>query len=724
MLVGVPRVPSFYYYYPLLKTFFERLGCETIPSRATSGQTIENLSISPTDEPCISVKLAFPHTQELLHSGVDYICLPVLISSNRSSYYCPKHIGLPAMVVNGLAAPPVKFLNPRIDWRSNPKQGLSSFIALGERLGRSRRSSRAALEAACIFQAEFQEIAASQMLTYPEALEQLAGVARLKRHRPYNIRARFNRQLRIGVVAHSYVLYDYIGHDLVGRLREMGTVLVPEMIPRAEIRKSLAEVSYGEELWSFEQLMVGSALYWLSGNLVDCLVLLSSFECGPVAVIEVFIKQEAEKQGVPLLTLTVDEQTAEAGLVTRIEAFLDTIPGSRQWKLYPPAGKPPVVKLPTALRKEQVLGFPTIGKLGLALETVFSGAGVSCVGPVPVTKRTVELGQELAPEFICHPMTVTIGQMRQCLEAGANTLVMVAGKGRCRLGWYAEIQELLLKKAGYDFTMVSIGSPFPLSSNYRSFARSVGQIFGGRSVSGALNSALLAYCKSLRLEQGEQLLYKLRAVEEKRGSADKLYAWFVAEVKRSNTLSCLKRCWQEFQHQCASIDLVEGIKPLKVRLIGEIYAVFEDFVNNNLARVLGSLEGVRVEIDQEITVMNWLHYNVLRHPRLLLRHKKIAGAARPYLSDLVGGHGLDSIGLTALAPREGVEGVVHLWPFTCMPEIIAQSILTRVVKDSGLPLLTIIVNEQTGEAGINTRLESFAHILLERRVAKEGRYIT
>ncbi|HHX87704.1 MAG TPA: hypothetical protein GX693_05965, partial [Firmicutes bacterium] len=628
MLVGVPRVPSFYYYYPLLKTFFESLSCETILSKATSGQTMENLSISPTDEPCISVKLAFPHTQELLNSGVDYICLPVLISSNRFSYYCPKHIGLPAMVVNGLEASPGKILTPKIDWRSNPKDGLGSFIYVGEQLGRSRRSSRKALEEACIFQEEFQEAAVSQMLTYPEALEQLAGVTRLKRHQPYNIRARFNRQVRIGVIAHSYVLYDYIGHDLVGRLREMGTVLVPEMIPRAEIKKSLSEVNYGEELWSFEQLMVGSALYWLSGNLVDCLVLLSSFECGPVAVIEVFLKQEAERHRIPLLTLTVDEQTAEAGLVTRIEAFLDTIPGSRQWKLHPPAGKGTVAILPTPLRKEQVLGFPTIGKLGLALETVFSGAGISCVGPMPVTKRTVELGQDLAPEFICHPMTVTIGQMRQCLEAGANTLVMVAGKGRCRLGWYAEIQDLLLKKAGYDFTMVTIGSPFPLGSNYRLFAQSLGQLFGGRSVSGALSSALLAYCKSLRLEQGEQLLYKLRALEEKRGSADKLFARFVAGVRGSNTLSSLKRCWQEFQHECVSLDLVEGIRPLKVRLIGEIYAVFEDFVNNNLARVLGSLEGVRVEIDQEITVMNWLHYNVLRHPRLLLRHKKIAGAAR------------------------------------------------------------------------------------------------
>jgi len=155
-----------------------------------------------------------------------------------------------------------------------------------------------------------------------------------------------------------------------------------------------------------------------------------------------------------------------------------------------------------------------------------------------------------------------------------------------------------------------------------------------------------------------------------------------------------------------------------VRLVGEIYAVYEDFVNGNLAKALGSLEGIRIEVRKEITAMKWLRENLLRSPGGDWRHYRVKKAAAPYLKELVGGHGLESIGLAALASREGFDGVVHLWPFTCMPEIIAQNIMTRISRETDLPVLTVIVNEQSGSAGLQTRLESFAHVLQERRERK------
>jgi predicted nucleotide-binding protein (sugar kinase/HSP70/actin superfamily) len=62
-----------------------------------------------------------------------------------------------------------------------------------------------------------------------------------------------------------------------------------------------------------------------------------------------------------------------------------------------------------------------------------------------------------------------------------------------------------------------------------------------------------------------------------------------------------------------------------------------------------------------------------------------------------------------------MDGVIHLYPFTCMPEIVAQNILVQGTRALDIPLLTIIASEQTGEAGVETRIEAFLELLAERR---------
>lgn len=114
MRVGIPRALSYYYYLPFYKTFLETLGCEALLSSPTTARTLERLSICPTDEPCVSVKLAFPHARELLERGVDRLFVPTLVSKDRHSFYCPKHIGLPAMLRSGLDLDPGRIISPQI----------------------------------------------------------------------------------------------------------------------------------------------------------------------------------------------------------------------------------------------------------------------------------------------------------------------------------------------------------------------------------------------------------------------------------------------------------------------------------------------------------------------------------------------------------------------------------------------------------------------------------
>ncbi len=719
MIVGIPQVLSCYYYLPFYKTFLEGLGCEVVLSGPTTAQTLQQLSVCPTDEPCISVKLAFPHTRKLLDRGVDYLFVPTLVSKDRHSYYCPKHIGIPAMLRSGFDLPPEKLLSPLVNWREARRATLASFVETGRRLGQPGSAVQKSLSNAWRFQNCWNRSCAAEGLSTPEGFAKYVGVERFRRKHPYNPAARLNRRLRIGVLGHSYVLYDYIAHNIVERLREHASVYVPEMLPARAIRESLGETSYGAALWSFEQAIVGSALYWLRRRLVDSLIFVGPFECGPEAVLELLLEKEAEEAGVPLLILTVDEQTGEAGLLTRLEAFLDTISGARPSAGASGRASPEGRTIPPH-QESRVLGFPNMGHLGAALSTIFNDGLIRTVGPFPVTRRTAELGEALAPEFICYPFAVTIGQMRQCLEAGANTIIMVGGKGRCRLGWYAELQEAALRRAGYRFEMLTIDSPFPLRENYRPFMKTLNSFFEPSLRRRLIRSALLGFYKAVLIERAEALFFRLQSREKKRGGAYGLFQQFLERSAAAASFGSLRKSFQDYADSCASLSLEQHCSPLRVRLIGEIYAVFEEYVNQEIARTLGSLNDIRIEVQREITVINWLRHNVLKDPALLLRHGKITAAAKPYLQESVGGHGRDSVGLAALAPQEGIEGVIHLWPFTCMPEIVAQSILTALAEKLSLPLLTVIVNEQTGQAGLKTRLESFAHILQERREAREG----
>jgi predicted nucleotide-binding protein (sugar kinase/HSP70/actin superfamily) len=88
----------------------------------------------------------------------------------------------------------------------------------------------------------------------------------------------------------------------------------------------------------------------------------------------------------------------------------------------------------------------------------------------------------------------------------------------------------------------------------------------------------------------------------------------------------------------------------------------------------------------------------------------------------VSGEAVHSLGETVLHAREGFDGVVHIQPFTCMPEITAQNIMPQVVRDHDIPVLPILMDEQMARAGFITRLEAFVDLMeRRRRIKREGR---
>ena len=152
-------------------------------------------------------------------------------------------------------------------------------------------------------------------------------------------------------------------------------------------------------------------------------------------------------------------------------------------------------------------------------------------------------------------------------------------------------------------------------------------------------------------------------------------------------------------------------QPLRIGLVGEIYTLLEPFANLRIEELLGD-RGVEVECSAYISdwIIEHLVLNTLRLPAGLAVKK----AAAPYLNCFVGGHGRETVGDTVRYARRGFDGVIHVLPFTCTPEIVAQSILPVVSRREGIPFLSVSLDEQSGEAGLITRLEAFLDLLAEK----------
>jgi predicted nucleotide-binding protein (sugar kinase/HSP70/actin superfamily) len=134
------------------------------------------------------------------------------------------------------------------------------------------------------------------------------------------------RALTLAVVGHPYILEDiYANHRLLDRLEKLGArVLTPDVLPDGAAEQCVERLT-GEAYWAYAPSLLGAGSCFLENEAVDGVVAAIAFGCAPDSGLAPVLAQEATRAGVPMLTLTLDEQSGEAGLMTRLEAFVDMI---------------------------------------------------------------------------------------------------------------------------------------------------------------------------------------------------------------------------------------------------------------------------------------------------------------------------------------------------------------------------------------------------------------
>jgi len=199
-----------------------------------------------------------------------------------------------------------------------------------------------------------------------------------------------------------------------------------------------------------------------------------------------------------------------------------------------------------------------------------------------------------------------------------------------------------------------------------------------------------------------------------KGMANQLYTRAVDAIEQADDYNALKKVKKDYVTRLKQVNIDNQIKPLIVGITGEFYVLLEPFSSFDVERELGKLG---VEVRRTVFASEWTKFSFFLNPLGINEKDRIHRAALPYLKRDVGGDGWESVGEKVLHAKE-YDGIVHLAPFTCMPEIIAQNIMPSTRER--IPVLTILCDEQIAKPGVLTRLEAFVDLLERKRRASSS----
>lgn len=351
--------------------------------------------------------------------------------------------------------------------------------------------------------------------------------------------------------------------------------------------------------------------------------------------------------------------------------------------------------------------FPRMGQSYLAFQMLMNDLGHEVILPERPSKRTLDLGVQYSPEFGCLPMKILLGTYLEAIAAGADTVVTTGGVGPCRAGLYAGLHEKILADLGYRMRMIVFEPPriHPLD-----FLRQLKILNQARLSARAYWEAIMrSWAKVKALDSLERLSHRVRAFELSRGDTNRAYAKSVAMVGAAYTTNGIRDAMRAGEEVLRTVPQDPARITVKVGIVGEIYVLLEPAANLEIEETLGHLG---VEVERSMFLAGWTSDNTWTETTHGLTVKD---AAAPYLPELVGGHGRDSVGQTVLYAKRGFDGVIQLAPFSCIPEIVARTILPRVSRDLNVPVLTFFLDEQTAKAGMTTRLEAFTDLLKRKK---------
>ena len=741
-VIGIPKTLTFYEYFPFWNAFFKTLGHRLILSENTNKRLVEKgLSYVPS-ETCFPIKTVYGHIADLVSRGVHAVFLPSEIDCQETnekglrSFNCPYIQSIPYMVQASMG-PEVNLLSPVIH-RTHSRQELERvLIELGKSLGHRTKKILEAEAAAYKAQGTFDRYRKQRGKKILSSLG-AADRALVLLGKPHNI---FDNGLNL---------------HLANKLRRTGLLVIPfDMLPLDDV---VLPACYDNVVWKNTRDLLKALIYMRRDPRLFP-VLVTNFGCGPDSF---FMKyMEVEMHGRPRLVLEVDDHTGDAGMVTRIEAFLDTLDAAPKTPVLPPRPLNLVIKAkkrnidpwgpdPDLMRRleNRVLYFPYVSlAFSAAVEAAFEAIGLQARALPGPDDDSEQLGRQVTSGRECHPFIATCGDfVKMTRQPGFDpdhtAILMQNYDGACRFSQYGIGHADLFRRLG--FPQVPVIAPLT-STRFDEFSG----LFG-------LRLTKLLWQGWMAAEVLERVRFHVRPYEQNRGQTDQVYESGIRDIARAvaasngtfrgssqNILSALKRAVKALE----SVPVDRTSERPIIGILGEFYTVLNRWANRDLVRTLEKL-GAEVRI-HGLTVTNCFtlfsgHYyarNRLKEKKLkaalyyFLRHKWLMSCVRRSERCLPGRlrrsgtldtrtildqaapfiyYDIDPIpaSLTTRVRQwaaSGVSGICNLFVLNCMIGNITVPIFKKALRGyQGLPILNAVYDGQK-ETNMLTRIEAFMH---------------
>ncbi len=715
--IGIPLSMFYHELLPFFYTFLKKLGYKVILSDKTHKGIIHMGVESVVSETCFPIKVAHGHILNLIEKGVTKIFSPSIINMERvnpkvdRSQVCPYVQALPytlnaAFDFEKLG---VDLVSPVLYFGEGKNRIVRELSKVGKELGKKSGIINMSIEAAFDAQNRFYR---SIKKRGQEVLSQLKEnqIAMVLISRPYN-----------GCDAG-------INLSLPKKIADLGVLAIPmDYLP---LEQTNLAPEWQNMYWKYGQRIMATTHFIKSHPSLHA-IYLTNFGCGPDSFISHFFKEKMRET--PYLTIEIDEHSSDVGIITRLEAYLDSLKNVRE-KPNVRKSKKPAGKAPPDKRKSVYI--PNMSDHTYAVAAAFEACGLKASVLPESDEETLRWGRKLTSGRECYPCILTTGDMikmtqRTEFDPDRAAFFMPSGRGPCRFGEYNRFHRLVLDEMGFPQT--PIFSPDQDEFLYRELGE-VGDGFSKIAWRGIVSIDLL-----------QKRLREVRPYEKHQGESEKTYKHYLEKIcqatRKSERISpILKKASADFG--TIGVDRKER-KPI-IGVVGEIYIRSNKFGNEDLIRNIERL-GCEVwlpPISEWILYTNYTskrrslragHYNsflatfITNEFQKSVEHRltrsfnhslkthgepsteEIIKKATPYLHPSFEGEAILSVGKAVDFALMGASGIINAMPFTCMPGTIVNAVLKRCQEThNNIPLLTIAYDGQK-EGNTKTRLEAFTY---------------